>query len=326
MPAPLAGVPNPCDSQGPPGPEGPPGDCSGCLTDFADVVTSAGASGLPASLFQLFAEETQLVGPLNADLLTPTVLAMDSDALSNLCNYLVNEETPTFFPAPVLICDSTTPSHFLTANTGEGPHYELANPCITGGNPMDVDTVTLQVERCDTNGLEANIEKTDSITFASVKYVDPASGEVFDMLPIFSVILDKLDSLLKCCPPCDKGRNFDDMFPVDNPNPSVQMVGTWLAPQPSVVLGNGIDEVMIDNLVFATAIDTELAPPDMGKLGRFYWIYDCALNSEPDFLNLSSQRMHPGSGNAVGFGYHLARGLSCQFHIKYSARPGFGQW
>jgi hypothetical protein len=326
MPAPLAGVPNPCDSQGPPGEQGPPGDCSGCLTDFADVVTASGVSGLPSSLFQLFAENTQLVGPLNADALTPTVVAMDTVDLTNMSNYMVTECADTFFPEPILVCNATVPTSFETViPEDETPRYQLTTTC-TGDNPLATVVEFITTDTCGNTEESPNTEQNTVLSTPVFTYTDPTSGHVYSQADWFTQVMAKLDSLLKCCPPCDKGPTYQDTFGMDPPAPNVQLYGQWTIASSRVNPGGGIDEVDITLLGTQTAIDTTLAPPDVGKYGRFWWLYDCNVVGPPIFINFPEQRFHADSGNIVGFAWHLNYGVSVTFGIKDSPRPGFGQW
>ncbi len=326
MPAPLAGVPNPCDSQGPPGEQGPPGDCSGCLTDFADVVTSSGASGLPDSLFQLFAENVNLVGPLNADNLTTTVVAMDPSSLQDMCEYLVNEETDTFFPEPVLICSNTEPSQIVTVNEGDGPVYQATLPCAPQGGEMGLDWVAIQTDACGQSGALPNDEIDGSFSTAMLTYTDPSTGHTYTQAALFDAIISKLDYLLKCCPPCDFGPIYQETVEVSVDRADNQAFGSFSAPGPNYPMNIGVDEVVVNAISTMTAIDTTLAPPDVGKYGRFWFTTDCGEQLPVQFINLNNQKFQAPGANIGGFGYHLNYGVSLTFNVKTSVRPLFGQW
>jgi hypothetical protein len=326
MPAPLAGTPNPCDSQGDPGPQGPPGDCSGCLTDFADVVTAAGASGLPDTLFQLFAEETGLVGPLNAQELVQTVVAMDPSDLLTMLTFFITSNPALFFPEPVLICDNTVPSSFVTVQPeGETPSYQLTTTC-TGDAVLPIGLTVINTDVCEPVEGDSNRETETGLSTPVLQYTDPVHGHVYDQSSFFIAVIEKLDSLLKCCPPCDKGHVYQDQTLSEIPQPDQQLSGQWLITESTVNPTGGIDEVDVTVLTARTPIDTSLAAPNVGKYGRFWWIYDCDVQDPPIFLNYPLQRIHAQAGNIVGFGYHLNYGVSATFSIKNSPRPGFGQW
>jgi hypothetical protein len=296
------------------------------MENFNEVVSAAGDGTVSPGTFQLFIEEIGAIGPANADALVATAVAMSTGALDDLCNFLVDSETDIFIPPPLLVCSNDPPSTFLRGTTDEGtPQLQLTIPCA-GGTPVDTTYVNLEVEACKPLSGDTNIEQAESISFASLRYVDPSTGDVYDMRPVFAVILDKLDSLLKCCPPCDKGPIYQDQWPVPADPETPQLYGTWNLSQSAVNPTGGVDEVWTSAMSFSTPIDTTIGNPDVGKYGRFWWIYDCLERSAPIFINFATQKFMPPGGNIIGFSYHLNYGVSCTFNIKNSPRPGFGQW
>lgn len=326
IPPPLAGQINPCDSTGPPGPEGPAGECIGCMSTFADVVAAAGDPTISPATFQLFAEETGLVGPLNADLLTDVVVSMSTEALDDLCNYLVDSETGIFFPGPQLTCSGSDESSFTvgTSETG-GPQYQLTVPCASD-LPMDPVIVTFDTNQCGDDDTPGNVQVVGSITAPFLAGTDGVHPHVYDQSDLFGLILSKLDSLLKCCPPCDTGTTTQDFYTIEGTLPNQQAAGEWDTSASTGGSTWGVDAVIISGMATSVPIDTTLGVTGIGKLGRLWWIFDCFEYSEPVFINFDGQKLLPGAGNVIGFKWHMNYGVNGTFLIKDSPRPGPGQW
>jgi hypothetical protein len=251
---------------------------------------------------------------------------MDPEDLTNMANYMVTECEDTFFPQPTLVCSNTLPTSFVTAAQESGlPNYQLTTGC-NQDVVMDYEAVTIDTNDCTVIGENTNIEIVQPITFASPIIYGATPTQNITMEPLFVLILSKLDSLLKCCPPCDFGPIYQDEIPTSDPAPNQQIYGQWTIASSIVNPSGGIDEVDIINLQVRTPIDTTLAVPDVGKYGRFWWIYDCNVVGEPIFINFQTQRFHAPGGNIIGFQYHLNYGISAGFGIKNSTRPGVSQF
>ena len=255
------------------------------------VMISAFADGEPADQTTFKNDIVDVPTVLNTlgQLSVPQIWAWITTALAN-CHWVFSTEVNFVFGSGTnsLTVNYTAPCTFVLSGT------IYLNHDTTGGGTVQFIQQVIPYEQCDSNSREdAPLNLTIAVPYDGT--TNPGLGTMY------SLFMQKLDQLLRCCPPCDYSGPFksDTIVGFGQVNFSAPLF-------------------FIDKIIFAVAAVgdpkvVEFGQPDLARYGKFSWI-DEGQQRPLQWINFDGQVIYAPSANCTGFSYILDPGVSLTYH------------
>lgn len=293
IPPPVYGGVN-CDGvagpAGPPGEPGPPGeDGEGVVT--GEVIKQKLEESTPAVLRGI-AEELDRGNQAEPEVLPVSFQSLTAAQLLLIAAQQAPQLRPLLRPLPeIQLTPNAVPTFEL--NTAVSPEkYVLTLPSEVQQLMQLVDE-TFTIMRCDPeNGLVSE----------AVQMSIPMHG-LKTMSPMYSIILELLNHLLRCCLPCQKGGEILHAT-VDE---SGQADCAFL------------HQLRVNVQIEDFPIDTTFASPDIKKYGSIRWVHEGGRMGELMFINSNNQIFRTEAGDVIGYAWHLQPGVVADIYVVQTA-------
>jgi hypothetical protein len=274
---------------GPPGPPGPPGVDAPPLTLEGMVVAfEAGASAEQDKFRADIVDVPTFVQVFN-QLGIPLVWQAIKQWIAN-CPWSFTVAIQWHFETGVnsIHLEYVAPCSFTLV----GDVY-LGNPGGgTGGVTVKFDTGEVQSLTCDTTA--GAVDRFYSVAFP---YPD---GYASQTVEFFQGLVQKLDQLLRCCPPCSYQE------PV--------LAGEISGYGKIEISPNYFDSIQFHVLEQGDPYINQTGEPNFGQFGKFTWRDEGAEQLDCEYLNYDLQLLRAPSGTCHGFSFILAAGTRLAWH------------